>query len=77
MVAVQCSGNGLVMADDDFEPRLGRQRAQGGKRARQYLGRVLAAANLARGGARLFGTSSSGFNGSRIGRGASTVCRSP
>ena len=40
------------MADDDsFEPRLGRQRQQGGKRARRYLGRVLAAANLARGGA--------------------------
>jgi type IV secretory pathway VirD2 relaxase len=59
------------MADDDeFEPRLGRQRSQSGKRARKYLGRVLAAANLARGGARSFGRTSNGFSGSRSGRGA-------
>ena len=61
------------MADDDsFEPRLGRIRHQGGKRARAYLGCVLAAANLARGGgkARL---AKSTFSGSRIGRGAGVV----
>jgi len=59
------------MADEnDFEPRLGRMRSGGGKRARMYLGRVLAAANLARGGAAMFGSRSKGFTGSRIGRGA-------
>ncbi|MES1973325.1 MAG: relaxase/mobilization nuclease RlxS [Pseudomonadota bacterium] len=58
------------MADEnEFEPRLGRMRSTGGKRARKYLGRVLAAANLARGGTALFG-SHKGFSGSRIGRGA-------
>lgn len=56
------------MADDDsFEPRLGRMRSQGGKRARKYVGRVLAAANLARGGAFSF-SASKGFSGSRTGR---------
>src|SRR3546814_6281604 len=30
--------------DDEFTPRLGRQRQQGGKRARRYLGRVVGAA---------------------------------
>ncbi|QNA83774.1 relaxase/mobilization nuclease and DUF3363 domain-containing protein [Sphingomonas sp. So64.6b] len=59
------------MADEnDFEPRLGRMRSAGGKRARKYLGRVLAAANLARGGAAVFGSRSKGFTGSWIGRGA-------
>jgi len=59
------------MADDDsFEPRLGRQRQQGGKRARRYLGRVLAAANLARGGAAAPGLARGAFSGTRIGRGA-------
>jgi type IV secretory pathway VirD2 relaxase len=59
------------MADDDsFEPRLGRQRQQGGKRARRYLGRVLAAANLARGGAAASGLARGAFSGTRIGRGA-------
>ena len=58
------------MADDEqFEPRLGRIRYRGGKRARTYLGRVLAAANLARGGAAMLG-SRKGFSGSRTGRGA-------
>ena len=58
------------MVDDDvFEPRLGRIGSQGGKRARKYVGRVLAAANLARGGALSF-SSSKGFSGSRTGRGA-------
>lgn len=59
------------MADDDsFEPRLGRQRQQGAKRARRYLGRVLAAANLARGGAAASGPARGAFSGVRIGRGA-------
>ncbi|PKP92529.1 MAG: conjugal transfer protein TraI [Alphaproteobacteria bacterium HGW-Alphaproteobacteria-16] len=59
------------MADDEsFEPRLGRQRQQGGKRARQYLGRVLAAANLARAGTAGAKRPRSSFSGSRIGRGA-------
>ncbi|MEV4933260.1 relaxase/mobilization nuclease RlxS [Sphingobium sp. LSP13-1-1.1] len=59
------------MADDDnFEPRLGRQRSQGGKLPRRYLGRVLAAANLARGGGVGSRPVSRNFTGSRIGRGA-------
>jgi type IV secretory pathway VirD2 relaxase len=58
------------MADDDaFEPRLGRMRARGGKRGRKYLHRVLAAANLARGGA-FGGRVGLTFAGSRIGRGS-------
>ncbi|MDO7843568.1 relaxase/mobilization nuclease RlxS [Sphingomonas immobilis] len=56
--------------ENEFEPRLGRMRSGGGKRARKYLGRVLAAANLAGGGALGFGSRKSGFTGSRIGRGA-------
>lgn len=55
--------------DDDFEPRLGRMRAKGHRRARKYLSRVLAAANLARGGAALLGRRGR-FDGSRIGRGS-------
>lgn len=55
--------------DDDFEPRLGRMRSGGGKRARRYLGRVLAAANLAGVGARRAGRATA-FSGGRIGRGA-------
>jgi type IV secretory pathway VirD2 relaxase len=58
------------MADDEqFEPRLGRIRNQGGKRARTYLSRVLTATNLARGGA-FAAIGRTGFNGSRLGRGA-------
>jgi type IV secretory pathway VirD2 relaxase len=58
------------MADDEqFEPRLGRIRNQGGKRARTYLSRVLAATNLARGGT-FSGASARAFSGSRVGRGA-------
>jgi len=54
--------------DDDFTPRLGRQRQQGGKRARRYLGRVVGAAihSAEKGSVR-----SRRFDGSRIGRGAS------
>lgn len=55
--------------EDDFEPRLGRMRARGGRRGRKYLHRVLAAANLARGSA-LSGHRPRGFSGSRIGRGS-------
>lgn len=56
------------MSDDEFKPRLGRIRARGGKRARKYLGRVVAA--VARTGA-TGGVRSRRFDGSRIGRGAS------
>lgn len=59
------------MADDDsFEPHLGRQRSQGVKRPRRYLGRVLAAANLARGGGVGSRPAGGNFIGSRIARGA-------
>ena len=64
-----------TMADDDsFLPTLGRQRQLGGKRARRYLGRVLAAANLARGGAAVPGLARGAFSGTRIGRGAGVGC---
>lgn len=56
--------------DDDFEPELGRLRSRGGQpSARKFLHRVLAATNLARGGAPAR-SRRSGFTGSRIGRGA-------
>ncbi|RHW16857.1 DUF3363 domain-containing protein [Sphingomonas gilva] len=58
-----------MSSDDDFEPRLGRMRAKGNKKARKYLSRVLAAANLAHGGAGVAGRRSR-FDGSRIGRGS-------
>lgn len=59
------------MADEnDFEPHLGRMRSTGGKRARTYLGRVLAAVNLARTGIGMSGGARVVFTGSRIGRGA-------
>ncbi|MEO5865808.1 MAG: relaxase/mobilization nuclease RlxS [Sphingomonas sp.] len=58
--------------EGEFEPRLGRMRSQGGKRARSYVGRVLAATNLARGGAVPREGSAGRFSGSRIGRGAGT-----
>ena len=56
------------MHDDEFEPRLGRMRAKGSKRAQKYLSMVVAAARRsgASGGAR-----NRRFDGSRIGRGAS------
>lgn len=60
------------MADDDFEPRLGRMRAKGKRaRPRKILHAIMAAANLARGGA-FTGRRSSRFTRSRIGRGAGT-----
>ncbi|API61073.1 conjugal transfer protein TraI [Tardibacter chloracetimidivorans] len=59
-----------MASDDDFEPRLGRMRAGGkGGKARKFLSRVIAAANLARGGA-VGRSRKSGYTGSRIGRGA-------
>lgn len=59
------------MADEnDFEPHLGRMRSAGGKRARTYLGRVLAAVNLARTGTGITGGARVAFTGGRIGRGA-------
>ena len=62
-------GYGQMADDNSFEPRLGRIRSQGGKRIRKYIGRVLAAANLARGGTFSF-AGTKGFSGSRTGRGA-------
>ena len=55
--------------DDDVTPRLGRQRASRGPQARRYLGRVIAAANLARGAGPGFKGKGS-FSGHRYGRGA-------
>jgi len=55
--------------DDDFEPRLGRMRTKGSKQGRKFLSKVLAAANLARGGAAGHRRPSR-FDGSRIGRGS-------
>lgn len=54
--------------DEDFTPRLGRQRQRSGKKARRYLGRIVGAAiRSAEKGA----IKSRRFDGSRIGRGAS------
>lgn len=53
--------------DDDFEPRLGKMRATRGKKARKYLGRLMAAGVVA---GRLSSARRSSFDGSRIGRGA-------
>lgn len=59
-----------MSTEDDFEPRLGRIGDKSRKpRPRKFLSRVIAAANLARGG--VSGRSPrSAFTGSRIGRGA-------
>jgi type IV secretory pathway VirD2 relaxase len=56
------------MTDDEFTPQLGKMRAKGGRKARTYLGQVVAAAARAGGGT---GRSNRRFDGSRIGRGAS------
>lgn len=58
-----------MSSDNDFEPRLGRMRAKGSKKGKKFLHRVLAAANLARGGAALRARRNR-FDGSRIGRGS-------
>ena len=58
------------MADDDFEPHLGRTRSRGGKRARRYVQRVLAATALARGAGALGASPRRRFDGSHVGRGA-------
>src|SRR3569623_1560049 len=54
--------------DDDFKPRLGKQRQQGGKKARRYLGRVVGAAIRS---AEKGSIKRRRFDGSRLGRGAS------
>lgn len=56
------------MSDDRFEPRLGRVRSRGNKRARRYLSRIVA--TLAKGNSPQRARSRR-FDGSRIGRGAS------
>lgn len=53
--------------DEDFEPRLGRMRATRGRKARKYLGRLLAAATLVGSKSQ---SRAARFDGSRIGRGA-------
>jgi type IV secretory pathway VirD2 relaxase len=58
----------ILMPDDDFKPKLGRQRSQKAKRAAKYGARILKAARLA--GSKT-GVRSRRFDGSRIGRGAS------
>jgi type IV secretory pathway VirD2 relaxase len=60
----------LMPEDDEFFPKLGRIRDRGEKKGRKFLNQVIAAANLARGGAAAFGMGKRGFTGSRIGRGA-------
>ena len=59
---------GIPMPDDDFKPKLGRQRSQKAKRAAKYGAHILKAARLA--GSKT-GVRSRRFDGSRIGRGAS------
>ena len=58
-----------MAADDDFEPRLGKQRALGGK-PKSYLSRVLRSAMLASGGTFGRAPRRTGFTGARIGKGA-------
>lgn len=53
--------------DNDFEPGLGKMRATRGKKARKYLGRLIAAGVVV---GRLATTRRASFDGSRIGRGA-------
>lgn len=55
--------------DDDFEPRLGRQRGTGGRTPDRYAARVAHAAGLLGKGRR---SGNRGYDGSRIGRGAAT-----
>jgi type IV secretory pathway VirD2 relaxase len=58
-----------MSGEDEFEPRLGRMRAGGSTRGKRFLNRILAAANLARGGSSGPGGRKN-FSGSRLGRGA-------
>ena len=58
-----------MSSDEEFEARLGRMRARGGKQGKAFLHRVLAATNLARGGNGASGGNRR-FDGSRIGRGS-------
>ena len=53
--------------EEDFEPRLGKMRSTRGKKARKYLGRLLAAGVAAAGGAH---AGRKRFDGSRISRGS-------
>jgi len=53
--------------DDDFKPKLGKPGSRRSKSGRKFLHQVLAASNLARGGAG--GTRKPRFTGARIGRG--------
>ncbi len=71
MIGLSLPSKALVMpTNDDFEPRLGRLGDKGRKpRPRKFLSRVIAATNLARGGAPGCAQQSA-FTGSRIGRGA-------
>lgn len=59
-----------MSTEDDFEPHLGRLRSRPPRRARRYLQRVLAATNLARGGAASARAPGRRSAGSRIGRAA-------
>lgn len=59
-----------MSSDDDFEPRLGKLRAGGGRAERPFRNQVLRAAVLAGGSARGRGYRRSAFQGGRIGRGA-------
>src|SRR3546814_4956228 len=71
MIGVSPSPEAPIMpSNDDFEPHLGRLSDKGRKpRPRKFISRVIAAANLARGGASGRARQSA-FTGSRIGRGA-------
>lgn len=60
----------MTASDDDFEPKLGRIRARGGRRGERYLRQVLRAASFASGRALNSLGRKIRFDGSRIGRGA-------
>lgn len=62
--------------DDDFEPKLGKIRARGGKRGERYLRQILRAVSSASGRTLTALGRRSRFDGSRIGRGAG-VGRTP
>lgn len=71
MLPADTLGRVAMSHEDEFQPRLGRMRGRPANHDRKYLHRVLAAANLARGGAATPGGRTRHFDGSRIGRGAS------